>query len=155
VSRTSHADSRPGYVPEGFAFARQLGGSAAGGFGDETDQVLSVYTRGASIEDLLYPLMVFAGPASGRTVLAATEQRNGQTINLNVDGTTAEYHDGMWILGGGVDERKAGPVTLHWDRGSAHSLTVTSPNWVFGIRAPVAGFPLDELVRIAQSLPLN
>lgn len=153
---TSIRDLRPGYVPSGFRLAGQVFGRASCGFGATDEQTVLFYRRGVTYQDAVLPLALHVAPVSAATELGATERRPGTVIDLDIDGVTAVYHDGIWAPGPGDDEQALGGVVFHWDRSTVHSITVRTLRHVVGIRGPMhCGVDLPELVRIARSLPLG
>jgi hypothetical protein len=123
------------------------------GFPSDPGQVSLVYARGAKDEDRLFPLTLHASSRK-RARLIGTEQHRGRRIPLRGGRVHAMYHDGMWTLGHGADERRVAPGTvIHWDRSEVHSLTVLAKGRVFAIRgARSRGVELEDLVRTLESV---
>ena len=142
----------PSYLPAGYEFSHRAEGARAGGLGSDPSQVGLFYRRGAALEDLRIPLAVYIGPPSAPD-LVATDGRQGAEVDLGVRRTIAKYHDGLWMLGQGEDEFDAGPVLLHWDRSTLHSVTVRWPGGTVAVRGPKArGVDYNELLKVARSL---
>jgi hypothetical protein len=116
--------------------------------------VALIYTRGWEVEDWNSPLTIHASPA-GEGILAGTENRPGEPVDLGIPSATAVYHDGLWAPGSGEDERDLGDVIIHWDRTNAHSITIRASNGTYAVRAPKADVAFDELVEVARSLDLS
>ena len=143
----------PSYVPVGFALREHVFGDGAGGFAQEEDQLGLFFARSNKLADRILPLSIHA-TAAASFALVGTEDRPGSVVAIG-DGRTATYHDGIWSAGPGEEARRVGPMLIHWDRGSVHSLTARSDGLVFAVRGPKAlGVTLSELVRVAQSLPI-
>ena len=152
--RTSENLRVPGYVPDGYRLWTIVYGAEAGGFGfiDSEDQYAVTYARGQMPEDKGNALTVFKAPP-GASKLAATDDRAGEPVDLDNTDVTAVYHDGMWYLGPGSDERTVGRRVLHWDRTSFHSVTVRTSEETWGVRGPKnADIDRGELIKIARSL---
>lgn len=146
------APARPAYVPSGYKFFRTIVGDEASGFWGVRRQAATVYVRGA---ETMYPLVAHVAREQGAR-LVGTEGRDGLGIDLGADGATAVYHDGWWAPGRGPDEQRAGELFIHWDRADAHSITVNAGDRVFAVRgARSKGVSLDELVKVARSLPIR
>jgi hypothetical protein len=150
------ADARPSYVPPGYSLALELIGASAVGLGRSPDQRVLIYRQGAALDDAVHSLAIYVAPAGTAEALGGTEHREGRPVELPGTSARAVYHNGMWAPGPGPEQRESGPLVLHWNSAVAHSLTVFGTNLVFGIRgAKTRGVSFSELVRIAQSLPLD
>ncbi|MEN3358348.1 MAG: hypothetical protein V7637_2330 [Mycobacteriales bacterium] len=141
---------RPAQLPTGFQLRRRIDGTAMVGFtgpnGEELlDQVTLIHTRGRQYMDWRFPLTVHV-TSTPDARLFATENRPGVSVDVGIRGVKAIYHDGWWTP---PVSDGSGPV---WGVGAMHSLTLRSANRVVGVRAP-REVPLDELVRIAKSVP--
>lgn len=144
----------PSYLPNGYSLWTVIQGREAAGFGfvDSDDQFAATYTRAKMPAGKDSALTVFRGPPGANT-LAATDLRPGEAVTLSVPGTTAAYHDGMWVLGPGREQRTVHRRTFHWERAMFHSLTVHTSSEVWGIRGPKDGqVDKEQLIRIAVSL---
>jgi hypothetical protein len=151
------AGLRPLYLPSGFAFARQVIGPAAYGFGRTADQALSVFVRGNSIADATNPVALYVASSDGAVpALTGTEGRAGVNIGIAGTGMSGVYHDGMWAIGSGSDEHPVadGSATVYWNREAVHSITVQTDTWTVGVRAPRALVDIGELVQVVASVPL-
>jgi hypothetical protein len=143
----------PAYVPHGYSLWTVVDGVEAGGFGvvDSREQYAVTYTQGTMPAAKGTAVTVFKAPP-GATTLAATDQRGGERVVLP-KGANAIYHDGMWMLGPGPEQRVVGHRVLHWDRQSFHSVTLHAPSGIWGIRGPKnADVNKQELMKIAMSL---
>lgn len=144
----------PRYLPNGYSLWKVIQGAEAAGFGfsDSDDQYSVTYACGKMPEAKDTALTVFKGPLNA-TSLAATTGHSGEEVDLGIAGVTAIYHDGMWFIGPGDEQRVSGKLVLHWERGSFHSLTVRAPSDVWGVRGPKS-IRLDkqELILVARSL---
>jgi hypothetical protein len=149
-----NSSAEPSYVPDGYKLRSRIDGAAARAFGPNPDQVELIYTTGWQDDAWAYPLLVCLTPV-GPATLAATERHPGQPTDIAVPGATAVYHDGLWALGPGEDERRLDPQSvIHWDRIVAHSVTVVWAGGVYAVRgAKTRGVGVDELVRVVKSLP--
>jgi hypothetical protein len=144
-------DRTPSYLPAGYRFRSTLRGQAAGGFAGTEEQVTHIYTRGAERDDFTNRLAVHLGTTDGP--LFGTEGHPGRPIELALDAALATYHDGMWMLGPGPDERQVGEILLHWDTSVAHSISVRFPRFSIAVRgARGRGVDLGELLRVSRSL---
>ena len=139
---------RPAYVPEGYEFRQLIEGVDAAGFHDLDDQVTLFYTKGTSIEDWRTPLVVCQAAVDG-VPLFGTESHDGTSVGIG--DLSGVYHDGMWAVGPGPDERRVGKVVFHWGTGVVHSVTVGANGTTYGIRGPSA-ISRDELTAVAASL---
>jgi hypothetical protein len=143
----------PSHVPAGFALRQHVFGRSAGGFGLEEDQLVLFFAKSDGLDDRRLPLAIQATRTVGAE-LSGTEGRAGETIDLG-DGRTATYHDGIWSAGPGPDERVSGPMLIHWDRSTMHSLTAEAGGVVYGVRGPKhLGVGLGELIGVVRSLPI-
>jgi hypothetical protein len=143
---------RPKHVPAGFKFRAELRGATGFGFPGDASQLTFVYARTALDEDRLFPLTLSVSTATSAR-LVGTEQHRGTRIRLPHARSYATYHDGLWMLGSGADERVVGDsTTIHWDRSDVHSLTVRRGGRVYAVRgARSRGVGLEDLVRILES----
>lgn len=143
---------RPTHVPSGFKFRGELRGATGFCFASDASQLTFVYARTALDEDRLFPLTLSVSTTSNAR-LVGTEQHRGTRVRLRHAGSYATYHDGMWMLGPGADERVVGDsTTIHWDRSDVHSLSLRRNGRVFAVRgARSRGVHLDDLVRILES----
>jgi len=140
-------------LPLGYRLRSRFEGEDAGGFPGSADQLTLIYTRGMSSDDAVYPLLVYVAARGGATELVGTEGRPGSNVDVGVSGVTAVYHDGMWALGPGPDERRLGELTLHWDTGEAHSVTLNGGDRLLAVRgARSRGVLARHLVTVARSL---
>jgi hypothetical protein len=121
------------------------------GFSGDATQVSLVYTRSWDPSEMLYPLTVHLS-SDKEVALIGTEGGPGVRVNTQ-RGNEAIYHDGMWALGPGEDERRAGGAVVHWRRGDAHSLTVRTDDLVVAVRgAPSRGVGVAALSRVLDSI---
>jgi hypothetical protein len=144
---------RPTHVPPGFKFKAELRGETGLGFFGDQAQLVLLYARGTKDEDRLFPLTLHAS-SKRQARLIGTEQRRGRRIRLRGSRSYATYHDGIWKLGSGPDERHVARGTvLHWDRSDVHSLAVAAKGRVFAVRgARSRGVELADLVRTLESV---
>ena len=142
---------KPEHLPSGYAWRRQLEGASAQVLGRHPDQVVLVYTLGWSQEDWNVPLVVAGAPA-GAPPLLGTERRRGRRVDIGIPGVEAVYHDGIWALGPGPDERRFGHGLIHWDSSTVHSLTIRHSGMTWAVRGPkTRGADFRTLVRMARS----
>ena len=148
------APPKPAYVPAGYRLQAELVGQIFMGFHGEADQVRLTYTKGLRDRDFSRPLFVYISPPTNSPVLAGTEEKPGQPLDLAVAETRGVYHDGQWELGRGYDERYTGSVFVNWDFRDVHSISVVHPQVLFAARGSREnGIGVDELVTIAASFP--
>ena len=144
---------RPTHVPSGFKFRAEFRGETGMGFSGDPSQVSLVYARGMTADDRVFPLTLHV--SSARHVrLIGTEEHEGSRVRLPRSRARATYHDGMWMLGPGPDQRRVAPGTvIHWDNSDVHSLTLAREGKVFALRgARRRGVGLEELVRTLESV---
>lgn len=132
--------------PPGYEYYAEQQGPTIAAFGTVETQLAQIFRRsGAPSAE---SLVVYRAERSTRD-LVGTEGKSGATIVLS-GGRLATYHDGMWCLGPGRDERVLGGTTLvHWDPSRAHSLTVKEDDRVLAVRAP-ANVALADLTSILE-----
>lgn len=152
--RETAADVRPSYLPAGYRHIWTIIGIAAHGFGRTEDQAVAMYVRSPSGDDATTPLSVYSAQSGKSVELGATEGRPGDPVDLEIAGAVAIYHDGIWSLGPGNDQKPNDSIAIHWDTTLIHSLTIRTPGQVFGIRATKLDADRMELIKIARSLPL-
>jgi len=144
-------------LPDRYVFRAQADGPRASGFVRAERQTALIHTRDRSPQEHSTPLTVFAAdsPIGGpRHELAGTEGAQGVRIDLEVPGTEAVYHDGIWTVGADVADERDLDEGFAWLTGTCHSLTVRTATAVYGVRAP-RDVPLADLVAVAKSLPLG
>lgn len=143
---------RPGYVPAAFTLRSAATGDTGHGFPNVDRQVTLEYVNGGNF---IWPLFVVVADEPDQT-LFGTEEMAGAPTGLGVSDVEATYHDGIWAAGRGPSERSAGSVVLHWQSGGCHSLTVRTKTRTLAVRgSETSGVDLDQLIRIARSLPLE
>lgn len=144
---------KPTYLPPGYEFRQRRLDEAAEGFRDEPDQVAFIYTQGWEQSDWAYPLIIYLAPPGTTRPVSGTEDHLATNINLDIQATSALYHDGWWSPGPGDEQIVDGDVMIHWDRSDTHSLTVSSDIAVYAIRGMRShGVTLEELVKVASSI---
>jgi hypothetical protein len=142
----------PSYIPAGYRLQAELFGPIFMAFGGKANQYRWTYTKGLRESHFTKPLFIYMSPPENSPVLAGTEKQRGQPIELGVPGTKAVYHDGLWQIGPGYDQRFTGDVFVHWDFSDQHSLTVRHDRVLFAARGSrLNDISVDELVRIAIS----
>lgn len=132
--------------PPGYEYYAEQQGPTIAAFGTVDTQLAQVFRRtGAAAAE---SIVVYRAVRASRD-LAGTEGKSGATIVLS-GGRSATYHDGMWCLGPGREERVLGGTTLvHWDLTRAHSLTVKEDDRVLAVRTPT-NVALDDLISILE-----
>jgi hypothetical protein len=144
--------TRPSYIPNGYRLQAELAGQIFMAFPGEAEQLRLTYTKGFRDSHFTKPLFIYVSPPQNSPVLAGTEKQRGQVLDVGIPGAQAVYHDGLWQLGPGYDQRFTGDVFVHWDFSDQHSLTVTHDRVFFGARGSrMNDISLEELVKIARS----
>jgi hypothetical protein len=149
----SFATLQPSYVPEGFRLAGKVQGLHVGEFWGSREQMAVRYRQSRGAWGLGAEITVCWAPEKD-LMLTGTTGRKGTPVDIG--GTRAIYHDGMWMPGAGPDEQHfAVDGVAHWGKELVHSLTVHTSEGVFGLRAPRESVPrLAELVKIMSSVKL-
>lgn len=142
----------PSSIPPDYRFAERVNGGQC--FGRGPNQLSLFYRRSTQSDDYHYPIVVYIAPPAS-TELSATEGGPSQSVDLNLPGVTAVYHDGMWAPGPGANVQDLGGQTLiHWETlNGFHSITAYGPNNTFAVRGPKnRGVAFADLLNIAKSL---
>lgn len=143
-------DVRPTYLPSGFTLRSANYGSDWQGFYGVEEQSVLEYVNGSNF---VSPLFVAAAKPHGKTEFFGTEEMAGSPMELDVPGTRAVYHDGIWAAGPGPGERSAGSVVIHWQEGICHSITTRKDDRIYAVRGSTAsGVTVEELVKVTLSL---
>jgi hypothetical protein len=140
---------RPTALPAGFVLRRELAGPSACAFRDSPDQIALIYTTGWTPSEFRTHLFV-ALDGLPATPLVGTELREGDLIP-SAEGD-AVYHDGMWAPGPGEDQRDIGPVAIHWERSTFHSVLIATKNCVVAVRALKQQLGQAQLLETARSV---
>jgi len=149
----SNLDIQPAYVPPGYKLRSRVEGQAAGGFAGALEQVTSIYTVGSTVDDWSLGLHLHVSASSDAT-LVGIAGRAGVPVQL-ASTARGTYYDGMWNVGQGREQADVPGASLYWDTTAAHSLVVDSDDGRrIAVSAGKAQISADELVRIADSLPL-
>jgi hypothetical protein len=148
VDVASAPDTLP--IPEGYKlYERSTGARGPNFFGDPA-QLTFVFKRHDE-RDAEYPLVVAVGSDASRQ-LVGTEGRAGVPVGV-AGADKAAYHDGMWAVGPGLDQRVSAGTVIHWETGDAHSVTAYARGKVVGVRgARSRAVDIGDLVAIAASL---
>jgi hypothetical protein len=142
----------PSYLPPGYYYYATHAPERIGGFGLEWDVGSHTYAREHDRDQRPGLEVHVAKP--GASSLAATETRQGVQIDLGLPHATTIYHDGMWDVGPGPDQRSFPPdIIMHWEGSEYHSITLRTAKATYGIRGSKRrGVDLDQLILIARSL---
>jgi hypothetical protein len=114
----------PRYVPTGFALFFRADGPLVRGFGRDVDVAALLYTIGGADLRRRPGLTVHIATACD-CPLVCTESHDSARVDLGIsDVRAAAYHDGLWDIGPGIDQRGSAMV-IHWNNTDFHSLTGT------------------------------
>lgn len=140
-------------IPLGYRFGSEVRGSSVAGFWGVLDQVALIYVCQPYQE---YDRFFVHGAGRPSLTLLGTEGHDGVGVDVNIRGMRAVYHDGLWSIGPGNEQRVEGGQVLHWEVSDAHSLTLWDEGRTFAVRGLRSrGIPQSALIRLAQSLQVE
>ena len=130
-------------LPDGFKFLGEARGTDAGEFGLSDEQVAQRYLRGAFAHE---HLITVCWSTDAELPLTGTEGREPVIV-----GDRITYFDGEWASGPGESQVDDAFGTIHWSSRYRHSVRISLPQGVLGIRANPLLLDIDSLVSVGMT----
>src|SRR6218665_20649 len=130
-------------LPAGFSFLGEARGSDAGEFSLSDHQVAHRYLRGGFAHDRM---LTVCWTPNLTLELTGTEGRESVLVEPGI-----EYFDGEWTPGFGDQQISNTFGTIHWSTAYRHSIRLTLPNGILGVRANPALLDARTLTEIGKA----